>query len=84
MEVYLKAKELVIEWEGKENYNVPAHVITDIFNTHNKIFWERQEHSRGCGGCRSRVWGKLKTWYHENKDTYEAKIREEKLGGLGI
>lgn len=67
---FLRAHHLVQEWEGKENYNVPAHIITDIFNVHNEIFWENKEHSKGCGGCRQRVWGKLKAWYHENKHLY--------------
>jgi len=69
-ETFLKAHELVSEWQGKENYNVPAEVIRQIFNTHNQIFWENQEHSTACSGCRARVWGKLKAWYHENKHLY--------------
>lgn len=69
-ETFLKAHGLVMDWEGKENYNVPAHIIREIFNVHNEIFWENKEHSVGCGGCRSRVWGKLKAWYHENKHLY--------------
>lgn len=70
LEVFLKAHGLVSEWQGKENYNVPAEVIRQIFNVHNQIFWENQEHSTGCGGCRQRVWARLKTWYHENKHLY--------------
>lgn len=84
LEVFSRLKNLVEEWEGKENYNVPAHVITEMFLVHNKIWWERQEHSRACGGCRQRVWGKLKGYYHENKDIYEAQLRNDKLDNLGI
>lgn len=73
-DIFLKAQRLVGEWEGKENYRVPADVITEIFNVHNKIFWENQEHSRGCAGCRQRVWSKLKTWFHENKHLYQNDI----------
>lgn len=69
-EVFLRAHALVTEWQGKENYNVPAEIIRQIFNSHNEIFWENQEHSTSCGGCRTRVWGRLKAWYHENKHLY--------------
>jgi hypothetical protein len=67
---FIQIECLVNDWNGKEDYNVPAHVITLIFNMHNVVFWERKEYSRGCGGCRSRVWNKLKSWYFENKDEY--------------
>jgi hypothetical protein len=73
-DIFLRAETLVSNWQGKENTRVPADVITEIFNVHNKIFFERQEHSRGCGGCRERVWNKLKTWYHENKHLYKNDI----------
>jgi hypothetical protein len=69
-EIFMTAHHLVQNWEGKENMRVPADVITDIFNTHNKIFLDRPEYSKGCGGCRERVWNKVKTWYHENKHLY--------------
>lgn len=69
-ETFYRAKALVEEWSGKENYRVPADVITEIFNVHNKIFWQNQEHSRGCAGCRQRVWNRLKTWWSENQNLY--------------
>lgn len=69
-EIFIEARNLVVEWEGKENYNVPAHVITQIFSTHNKIFPDKPEYSKGCGGCRQRTWNRLKSWYHENKQLY--------------
>lgn len=69
-ETFLKAHHLVTNWQGKENYNVPADVITDIFSTHNRIFPEKPEYSKGCGACRQRTWARLKTWYHENKHLY--------------
>jgi len=69
-QLFLEAHALVQEWEGKENYNVPAHVITEIFTTHNRIFPEKAEHSKACAGCRTRVWSRLKTWYHENKHQF--------------
>ena len=70
-EIFMMAHHLVVEWEGKENYNVPAHIISDIFSVHNKIFLDKPEYSKGCGGCRQRVWSRLKTYYHENKHLYE-------------
>lgn len=73
-DIFLKAERLVQEWNGKENYRVPADVITEIFNVHNKIFWQNQEHSKSCGSCRQRVWNKLKTWYFENKHLYQNDI----------
>ena len=70
LEIFMKAHFLVSDWEGKENYNIPAHVISDIFTTHNQIFPDKPEYSKGCGGCRQRTWARLKTWYHENKHLY--------------
>jgi predicted thioredoxin/glutaredoxin len=69
-ETFMRAHNLVSEWQGKENQNVPAHVIREIFNTHNEIFLDKPEYSTSCGGCRQRTWSRLKTWYHENKHLY--------------
>lgn len=69
-EIFNEAHSLVTEWAGKENYNVPADVITRIFTTHNRIFPDKPEYSKGCGGCRERTWNRLKTWYYENKHLY--------------
>lgn len=69
-ELFMRAHNLVQEWEGKENSNVPADVITEIFSTHNKIYPDKPEYSKGCGGCRQRTWNRLKSWYHENKHLY--------------
>jgi hypothetical protein len=70
LNIFMSAHNLVQEWEGKENHRIPAHVITDIFTTHNRIFPDKPEYSKGCGGCRQRTWNRLKTWYHENKHLY--------------
>lgn len=70
-EDYIQIKCLVNDWHGKENSRVPADVITLIFNMHNKVFWENKEYSKGCGGCRERVWNKLKTWYFTNQEEYD-------------
>jgi sulfur transfer protein SufE len=71
-EIFLKAKALVNDWEGKENWNVPAHVITEMFNTHNQIWPDKRENSKSCSGCRARVWSKIKDWYHGNKHLYNS------------
>ena len=69
-ELFLRAQVLVSEWEGKENQNVPAHIITEIFNVHNEALPHAREYSKGCGGCRQRVWNAVKEWYHTNKHLY--------------
>lgn len=68
--IFRRAQAVVLEWEGKENWNVPAHIVVEIFNTHNQVFPDKPENSRSCSGCRARVWNRLKTWYHENKHLY--------------
>jgi len=69
-DVFIRAHHLVDAWAGKENQRIPADVISEIFSVHNQIFPDRPEYSKGCGGCRQRVWNKLKTWYYENKHLY--------------
>lgn len=61
---------LILDWRGKEDYRVPAHIITEMFNVHNRIFMDKPEYSKSCGGCRQRVWNRLKTHYDENKHNY--------------
>lgn len=69
-ETFFRAQALVNDWQGKENQRVPAEVIREIFNTHNEIYPDNPEYSVGCGGCRERVWSKVKNWYHENKQQF--------------
>lgn len=68
-ELFVRLHNLVQEWEGKENRRVPANVITDMFNVYNSIF-ERKEYSKGCAGCRAKVWNRLKEYYHANKQQW--------------
>lgn len=70
LEIFMSAHNLVENWQGKENQRIPAEVITEIFTTHNRIFPDKPEYSKACGGCRQRTWNRLKTWYHENKHLY--------------
>jgi hypothetical protein len=39
----------------------------EMFALHNEIFPNLREHGIGCGGCRQRVYDRLKKWYTENK-----------------
>jgi len=71
IELLKQAQDFVLEIEPKQNHNLPADVITRMFNLHNKIFFRNMEHSRGCGGCRQRVWQRLRTYYYENKGRLE-------------
>lgn len=72
-EQFLEIEALVLELEPKINQNLPADKIRLLFNLHNKVYWRNQEHSTGCGGCRSRVWNKMKTWYYEQRDNFTDK-----------
>jgi hypothetical protein len=48
---------------GKENHSHPAEVITVLFTTHNNLAKENGwplEYSRSCGGCRQRVYARLR------------------------
>lgn len=69
-ENFSKLHGLVQAWEGKEDQRVPADVITEMFNVHNQIFPNNREYSKSCGGCRQRVWNRLKAHYHSNKQSY--------------
>ncbi len=71
-ELFERLSRIVNEWLGKENYRVPAHSIGEMFNIHNEIFPNNLEYSTSCGGCRQRVWTKIKNTYLENKHLYES------------
>ena len=71
-EIFGRLSLIINEWLGKENYRVPAHSITQMFNIHNEIFPQNLEYSTSCGGCRERVWNRIKGYYLENKHLYES------------
>ncbi len=54
--------EFVDSLRGKEYANHDVSTITKLFNWHNKIFVMNMEHSKSCGGCRTRVWARLKNY----------------------
>lgn len=70
LENFQHLDRLVKDWEGKEEQRVPAHIITEMFNVHNYFFPNNREYSKGCGGCRQRVWNRLKAHYHANKHNF--------------
>jgi hypothetical protein len=56
---------------GRENYNHNAQVIREMFNLHNEVYPNNLEFSTSCGGCRQRVYGRLKEWWNENKQSHQ-------------
>lgn len=70
LENWQKLEALYNEWKGKENYRVPAHTVTEMFNVHNYFYPQTPEWSKGCGGCRERVWRRLKEYYEGNKHRF--------------
>jgi hypothetical protein len=65
-ELFNEVDGLMKELVGKENHNHNAEVITRLFNLHNRAFPEHMEYSKSCGGCRQRVYNRLKTWWYDN------------------
>ena len=72
-DIFLELEPLMLHWIGREYERVPAETITQLFNIHNRIFQDRPEYSKSCGGCRQRVWSKLVTWYDIKKGEYATK-----------
>ena len=69
-ELFKEVEDLVLDLEPKVNQNIPADRIRVMFNLHNKVYFRNMEHSTACGGCRGRVWNRLKTFYHEQKSNF--------------
>lgn len=72
-EVFNQIEDLILDLEPKVNHNIPADQIRILFNLHNKVYWQNMEHSTACGGCRARVFNRLRTWYYEHKDSFTEK-----------
>jgi hypothetical protein len=56
---------------GRENYNHNAQVIREMFNLHNEVYPNNLEFSTSCGGCRQRVYQRLKQWWSDNKQSQQ-------------
>lgn len=51
---------------GREAYPHDALTIRELFDTHNKVFPGNLEFSTSCGGCRQRVYNRLRDWWLNN------------------
>ncbi len=69
-EKFMRVHNLMLLLIGKESHRIEAHTITELFNAHNMVFPEKLEYSKGCSGCRERVYKRLRDWYESNKATY--------------
>ena len=69
MELFDEVDDLLQTLVGRENHNHPPEVISKMFRLHNKAFLDRPEYSQSCGGCRQRVYNRLKSWWLDNGGT---------------
>ena len=53
---------------GKEGYRHDAQTIRNLFNIHNVLFPNTLEYSVNCGGCRERVYNRVRDWWLEHKN----------------
>jgi len=51
---------------GREDYRQDAQTIRELFNLHNETFPTMLEYSVSCGGCRERVYNRLRDWWQTN------------------
>ena len=69
-EQFLKVHNLMVRLIGKENHNHRPETIRELFNLHNSVTGV-MEYSVSCGGCRKRVYNRLKDWYYNNRENYK-------------
>lgn len=67
LELFKQLQPIAETWIGREYERVPAETITEMFNIHNRIFPDKPEYSKACGGCRQRVWSRLVSWYNDRR-----------------
>jgi hypothetical protein len=68
-ELFNRVDQMMTSLVGKENHNHNAQVIRELFNLHNEVFPNNLEFSTSCGGCRQRVYQRLKLWWIDNKQS---------------
>jgi hypothetical protein len=68
-ELFNRVDQMMTSLVGKENHNHNAQVIRELFNLHNEVFPGNLEFSTSCGGCRQRVYQRLKLWWQDNKQS---------------
>lgn len=66
-DLFKRVDTLMSQLVGKENQNHNASVIRELFNLHNEAYPNNLEFSTSCGGCRQRVYQRLKQWWSERK-----------------
>lgn len=66
-EQVLQVKDLLEQLEGK--FKITNEQTNKLFYLHNLFFPNTPEYSKSCGGCRLRVYNRLKRWYNENYNT---------------
>lgn len=67
---YDKIHEIMSYLQGKASQNHNADIITQLFTAHNYAFPNNPEYSKSCGGCRTRVYNRLLTYWQDTKHTY--------------
>ena len=70
-DLFNRVDSLMVTLVGRENYNHNAQVIREMFNLHNECYPQNLEYSTSCGGCRQRVYKRLKQWWEENKQSQQ-------------
>lgn len=69
IEHFKEVDDLMQRLVGKENHRHDAQTIRELFNIHNVVFPNMLEYSTSCGGCRSRVYNRLRQWWEDNGGT---------------
>lgn len=67
-EDFKKIDELMSALNGREYERQSSETIKLLFELHNKTFPNNKEYSTTCGGCRQRVYNRLKDYWLKNKD----------------
>ena len=68
-DLFNRVDQMMLSLVGKENHNHNAQIIRELFNLHNECYPQNLEFSTSCGGCRQRVYTKLKQWWVDNKQS---------------
>ncbi len=58
------------EMNGRAEPNSPQ--IAQLFDLNNYFYPHAKEHGRGCGGCRGRVFNRMREFYTQAKPEIEA------------
>ena len=69
-ELFNRVDALMVTLIGKESHRHGPDVIRNLFNLHNEATGI-MEYSVSCGGCRARVYKRLKEWWEAEKHKRE-------------